>query len=261
VTDNKKPQDAERVTDENQRPKLALPAFSNPIKEQETEPFIQAFSRVGCVLITGVLSPADTAMLRAKTDEYATDPDTPAKHISHAGSTLVLRRCHEMDPLFEALLSHQEIRRIAEAILGRDARFNASNVIRNEPGQAISRWHVDDVVEFPLPPSVPRFDARIQMPVFWMTIQVALSDIESVEHGATQFVPGSHYSGRHPDVSEEPIFEGHGPISVLCKAGDVYLTNHQCWHRGAPNLSNRTRYLMQLQFAQRWADARFRGLA
>jgi ectoine hydroxylase-related dioxygenase (phytanoyl-CoA dioxygenase family) len=115
-------------------------------------------------------------------------------------------------------------------------------------------------VEFPLPPAIPRFDSRMRMPVFWMTIQVALSDIDSLQHGATQFVPTSHYSGRPPQ-SENPVFEGRSPISILCKAGDIYLTNHQCWHRGAPNQSDRTRYLMQLQFAQRWADARFKGLA
>jgi ectoine hydroxylase-related dioxygenase (phytanoyl-CoA dioxygenase family) len=46
---------------------------------------------------------------------------------------------------------------------------------------------------------------------------------------------------------------------MLSKAGDVYLFNHQCWHRGAPNVSDRTRYVMQLQYAQRWADRRFKG--
>jgi L-rhamnose-H+ transport protein len=55
------------------------------------------------VVITGVLRPTETATLRAKVDEYAANPATPKKHISYAGSTLILRRCHEMDPLFEAL--------------------------------------------------------------------------------------------------------------------------------------------------------------
>ena len=199
-------------------------------------------------------------MLRAKTDECAANPATPAKHISYAGNTLVLRRCHEMDPLFAALTTHEAMRKIAQAVLGPEPRFNAMNVIRNGRGEAISYWHVDDLVEFPLPPAIPRFDPRMRMPVFWMTIQVALSDIDSLQHGATQFVPTSHYSGRPPQ-SENPVFEGRGPTPILCKAGDIYLTNHQCWHRGAPNQSDRTRYLMQLQFAQRWADARFKGLA
>ena len=110
--------------------------------------------------------------------------------------------------------------------------------------------------------TIARFDPRIApMPVFWLTLQFALSDIDSLEHGPTQFVPGSHYSGRRPPPGENPAFEGRGPKSILCKAGDVYLFNHQCWHRGAPNLSDRTRYLMQIQYAQRWADRRFRGVA
>jgi phytanoyl-CoA dioxygenase PhyH len=237
-----------------------IPTFSVPVSEEDFERLRHAFFREGCVIITGLFSPEETAVLRAKTDSYAADPSTPAKHISYAGNTLVLRRCHEMDPLFDSLITKAAICRIAEAVLGPDAKFNAMNVIRNETGQAISRWHVDDVVEFPLPPSIPRFDERMQMPVLWMTIQIALTDIDSVENGATQFVPGSHYSGRSPS-GENPRFEGQGPKAVLCKAGDAYLTNHQCWHRGAPNLSERTRYLMQLQFAQRWADKRFRGLA
>ena len=31
----------------------------------------------------------------------------------------------------------------------------------------------------------------------------------------------------------------------------------QCWHRGAPNTSDRTRYLMQSQYAVEWAFHRF----
>jgi ectoine hydroxylase-related dioxygenase (phytanoyl-CoA dioxygenase family) len=107
---------------------------------------------------------------------------------------------------------------------------------------------------------VPRYDARIRLPVFWLTIQVALSAIPDDAHGPTQFVPGSHYSGRKPPP-ENPEFEGRGPVAVYCQAGDAYLTNHQCWHRGAPNLSQTTRYLIQLQYATRWADRRFRGVA
>ncbi|NJR52214.1 MAG: phytanoyl-CoA dioxygenase family protein, partial [Leptolyngbyaceae cyanobacterium CSU_1_3] len=90
-----------------------------------------------------------------------------------------------------------------------------------------------------------------------MTVQVALSDIDELAHGPTQYVPTSHYSGRKPNATLE--FDGHAPQSVFCKAGAIYLTNHQTWHRGAPNLSERVRYIMQIQYAQHWADRRFRG--
>ena len=224
---------------------------------------IDAFSRDGYLHVPQLLTPAEVAMLRAKTDEcFENRASIDPKFVSYVHGAFVLRRGAEYDPLFAQLAERSDILELASAALGPQPAFNALNVIRNEPGQAISVWHVDDVLELPLPDDIPRFDARIRLPVLWLTIQVALSDIETEAHGPTQFVPESHYSGRRPPKDEEnPTFEGRGPVPVFCKAGDVYLTNHQCWHRGAPNLSDRTRYVLQLQYATRWADRRFRGVA
>jgi ectoine hydroxylase-related dioxygenase (phytanoyl-CoA dioxygenase family) len=86
---------------------------------------------------------------------------------------------------------------------------------------------------------------------------MALSDIDTIAHGPTQYIPGSHFSGRHPNDQQNPTFEGRGPVSILCKAGDIYLQDPQCWHRGAPNTSDRTRYLIQSQYAVDWAYRRF----
>lgn len=221
----------------------------------------EEFRREGAALVPGVLSQEEVAALRERTDRYFAERDSlPRRHVSYAGPAFVLRFGADLDPAYHAMIAKEPIAGVAEAVLGPEPRFNALNVIRNEPGQAISHWHVDDVLEFPLPPDIPRFDARIQLPVLWFTVQVALSDITAPEHGPTQYVPGSHYSGRHPDGAE-PEFEGRGPTSLYCRAGDAYLTNHQTWHRGAPNTSDKIRYLMQIQYARRWADARFRGIA
>jgi ectoine hydroxylase-related dioxygenase (phytanoyl-CoA dioxygenase family) len=76
-----------------------------------------------------------------------------------------------------------------------------------------------------------------------------LSDIPTLDDGPTEIVPGSHYSGRL-SPKENPVFEGRGAEPVFCRAGDVYLFNHQLWHRGRPNTGTRTRYLMQLQYAR-----------
>ncbi len=230
-----------------------------PLDAQTIGARVEEFFREGCVLFPNVLTADEVAALRAKTDEYAAKADPASKYSTYAANAFVLRYCQELDPVFHAMMTHPPILKVVEAVLGPNAKFNAMNVIRNGHGQAISHWHVDDVLEFPLPAEIARFDARIRMPVFWMTVQVALSDIDSVEHGPTQFVSKSHYSGRKPD--QNPVFEGQGAQSVFCKAGDIYLTNHQCWHRGAPNLSDRVRYIMQVQYAQGWADRRFKGTA
>ncbi len=230
--------------------------------EERNHQIAEAFFREGCALVPGVLSPNEVAALRQKTDDYFGRRDTlPPRHVSYVHGAFVLRNGAELDPLFAALVTREPIQSLAAAVLGGEPRFNALNVIRNEPGQAISRWHVDDVVEFPLPPDIARFDARIRMPVLWFTVQVALSDITTLAHGPTQYVPGSHYSGRQPPSQDDPMFERHGPEAVFCRAGDIYLTNHQTWHRGAPNTSDHVRYVLQLQYAQRWADTRFRGVA
>ncbi|MCX5661461.1 MAG: phytanoyl-CoA dioxygenase family protein [Planctomycetota bacterium] len=133
--------------------------------------------------------------------------------------------------------------------------------IRNGPSQAIDFWHVDlnNYVEFPLPAEVPRHDPRIRMPVFWFSFQIALTDLESSEFGPTQFVPGSHYSGRGLPTQDNPTFEGVGPKEVFCRAGDIYLFNHQTWHRGSPNRSQRVRYLLQTQFCVGTMSQRFAG--
>jgi Phytanoyl-CoA dioxygenase (PhyH) len=236
---------------------------AEPLDEATTHQIVEEFCREGSALVPGVLTAGEIAAIRAITDAYARHPDRyPAQHISYVHGAFVLRRGHEVDPILLQMVTREPIYGLVEAILGKGAAFNALNVIRNEPGKAISVWHLDDTLEHPLPEEIARFDARIRMPVLWLTVQCALSDIESMEHGPTQFVPGSHYSGRYPPKGEEaPAFEGQGPRSLLCRAGDIYFTNHQCWHRGAPNTSDRTRYVMQIQYAQRWADRRFRGVA
>ena len=222
----------------------------------EIERIVAQFHREGCLLVPGVLPPAECAALRERTDELMAH--VPEDQIDNQ---IVLREVAAKDAFFRDLLVRAPILDLARAVLGADCRYCGSNVIRNGPGQAISNWHVDlgNVVEFPLPADVPRHDPRITVPVQWMTIQIALSDIETIEDGPTQFVPGSHYSGRLPNSQDNPEFEGCGAVPVFCKAGDIYLTNHQNWHRGAPKLSDGLRYVLQLQYGMNWAASRFDG--
>jgi hypothetical protein len=93
--------------------KVTIPTFSVPVSDEDVEKLRSAFFHEGCIIITRVFTSEETATHRAKTDMYASDHATPAKHISYAGSTLVLRRCHEMDPLFESLITKDAIKTIA----------------------------------------------------------------------------------------------------------------------------------------------------
>ncbi len=241
--------------------------------EARTREIVEQLHRDGFVHIPGVLTADEVSVLRDKTDELFADP-VLAERVNleladrryielreHEESgeklPLLLRNTIELDPIFRDMLLREPIFGLAEAVVGEDCKFCGQNVIRNLPGVTINRWHVDGPVHFPLPENVPRHDPRIRMPVLWLTVQIALSDTPSIEYGPTQYVPGSHCAGRVPNDPDHPEFEGRGPTSVFCKAGDIYLHDPQCWHRGAPNRSDRTRYLMQTEYAAPWAWWRF----
>lgn len=230
------------------------------------------FRRDGFVHIPGVLDEGLVQDLRRRTDELLDDPDLATRecpnshdqryvqsHTSATGENIpfILRNTIDLDPLFLGMLEHESTLALAEAVVGPSARFCGQNVLRNQPGVAIDSWHVDDALFYPVPEDVERHDPRIQLPVLWLTVQIALSDIDEDAHGPTQYVPGSQNSGRRPGQDDTQTFDGKGPVSIFCKAGDIYLHNPQTWHRGAPNTSDRVRYLMQCQYAVDWAFRRF----
>jgi ectoine hydroxylase-related dioxygenase (phytanoyl-CoA dioxygenase family) len=221
---------------------------------------LEQFYRDGYAMLHGVLTDDEVAQLRELADYYIDHQQMAAGrgYAAPVDTAMVLRCTQSLHRAFCDMLLREPFLSLAEAICGANAGFCGQNVIRSDTNTAVSRWHIDDILEFPLPDDVPRHDPRIRMPVFWFSFQIALSDIESVEHGPTELVPGSHYSGRSvPQDTDTPIFEGQGPIPMLCRAGDVYLFNHQLWHRGMINRSDRRRYLMQNQYCKAWGIYRF----
>lgn len=244
-----------------------------PFSEEKTTQIAQQFFRDGFIYIPDVLTEDEVTALREKTDTFFNDPElaertnpdlADVRYIqmgTHADSgetsPFILRNTIELDPIFRDMLLREPILSLAEAIVGKNCKFCGQNVLRNLPGLSISNWHIDGSVHFPVSDEMPRHDPRLRMPVMWFTVQMALNDIDSIDEGPTQYVRGSHYSGRHPNDLENPEFEGNKPVSIYCKAGDIYLQDPQCWHRGAPNLSDKTRYILQSQYAANWAYWRF----
>jgi len=230
---------------------------------QKLEPDHQArvleeFYRDGIALLPGTLTADEVAHLRELGDLFIDHPETaPNGYAAPVVNAMVLRCTQSMHRAFCDMLVREPFLSLAEAVLGADCGFCGQNIIRSDTGTGISTWHVDDILEFPLPPEVPRHDARARMPVFWFSFQIALSDIESQDKGPTEVVLGSHYSGRQPPKEGAFEFEGRGPTPVLCKAGDVFMFNHQLWHRGSVNHSTQRRYLMQNQYCKAWGPYRF----
>lgn len=239
-----------------------------PFTDERTREIIRDFNRDGYVLIPGVLESDEVTALREKTDSLMADPAADEggyvqyAHRSEArldapDEPFILRHTNELDRIFCDLLVREPIISLMETIFGPDVQQCGMNVLRNDRTKAIDKWHIDDALFYPLPDDVPRHDPHVDLPLFWLTVQMPLTDVDSIEYGPTEFVPGSHYSGRHPPEIGAPEFDGRGPVSMLCKAGDIYLHNPQCWHRWAPNSSDRVRYLLQNQYGPAWAFVRY----
>jgi hypothetical protein len=114
---------------------------------------LDSFFRDGFYHVPGALPADELATLRALTDTaFENRESIDPKFVSFVHGAFVLRHGAEFDPRLSALITREPFYSLAEAALGPSPAFNALNVIRNEPGQAISVWHVDDVVELPLPP-------------------------------------------------------------------------------------------------------------
>src|SRR5438045_4181697 len=83
-------------------------------KEHDLAAIADEFYREGCVVIPGVLTADEVDALRAKTDEFALNPDPASKHSSYAGNAFVLRYCERLDPLFRAMTTQGFILKVVE---------------------------------------------------------------------------------------------------------------------------------------------------
>lgn len=228
-----------------------------PFSEAQKAKLVEKFYREGWIHLKNVLNPIEVDALKdgmcRKYDDDSLQDDEEGDHVRGVS----LMRMFEFHQSFRDLMVKEPVAGLAEAILGEDCHMMAMNALRNGNGVGIDRWHVDQGPFFPCPDEIPRHDPRLRISCFAFNALFPLTDIDSIEHGPTQVVPGSHYSGRKPPVEDNPNFDGQGPVSIYAKAGDVYLFHNQVWHRGAVNESQRVRYVATVAYSQRFMAQRF----
>ena len=235
---------------------------SEPLPLETLNSILADFYHNGVTIIRNVLPRAICEQLISRIDTIFAEPDfTKRRNLKtnrHKDKDpIVVHRLFECDLMFRDLLVQEPIISIAEAVLGEHCHCIAQGCILNRKDLGINQFHMDDGIEFPITATMARHDPRLQMPVLRMSVQIALTDQDEVQYGPSQFVPGSHYAGRQPDDTEHPRFENQEPVSLLLKAGDLYLLNGQTWHRGAPNQTDRIRYLFHQVYGQRFVAQRF----
>jgi ectoine hydroxylase-related dioxygenase (phytanoyl-CoA dioxygenase family) len=213
-----------------------------------------AFHRNGFAVLPSLI-PSDAAdNLRHLAEQRYQDPQVraaPPERDLMRGD-IALMRMFEYHQAFRDMIDLEPVASLIETILGPDCHMIAQSALRIPPGKGIVEWHIDDSLFFPFLGNIPTGTAEgSTIPCFTLNVMVALTDIEDDLYGPTQVIPRSHLSGR-----DSPRLPGT-PTSLLARAGDAYLINSQTWHRGAPNQSDRTRYLLGTAYGRRFIAQRF----
>lgn len=218
---------------------------------------VENVERDGYAYYPSYLTADEVEALRTAMDETPIQP----KHFDRdftAGDAAgfrekVINNAFNRNALFFSYLDRPGIVELAEALHGDDCHVIGMTAWVTGPGRPAQNLHVDW-----LPAELPAHvlaDPAVRMPVFITTAHFYLNDLYP-ELGPTQFIPGSHRSGTRP-LPGQFDWNGKGVEDCIVRAGDAVVFRSEVWHRGTPNTSQETRYLLQVHYAQRMITQKF----
>lgn len=237
---------------------MAMAQEDSPIVEESVlQDWMRQFDQNGFLVIPDVL-PADlVAELKADLDRMLGDTHQPE------ASAELWHRMFESSRANLSLFDREPVVTFAERVIGDDRpAFGADHVhvihnnsFRTRTGQGISGWHQDEPAYYRVTDGKP--PTNVRLPVLLFTCNYYLTDVTALEHGPTQFVPGSHLFGATPPKSLDGTPWADQVVEAYGRAGTAVLFTCQTWHRGAPNRSDRTRYVSQVSYAHRTIGHRY----
>jgi len=228
-----------------------LPLIAYDTLEEQVE----ALYRDGYVYLPGVLTRGEVDSLRDQMDaltpipesfDQRSDPEEKGFINNHVNNAF---NRHEH---FLQFLDYPGVIEIEEAVHGDDCHVIGMTSWLTGPGRPDQQLH-SDWIALSLPEDIMA-DPRVRLPIFITTAHFYLDDLTD-ELGPTNFVPGSHLSGRRPNG--DTTWKGESEKSIMCKAGDVVIFRCEVWHRGTANTSDQTRYLLQVHYAKRMISQKY----
>lgn len=207
---------------------------------------LQALHEDGFVLLRGLLDAAQIAEVRGLIDGLR------PLHWDYEGLVDHYKCVFNRSPLWLPYLDLAGLIEVVEAALGGDCHVIGQTAWRCHPGFIGAEMHQDY-----LPVALPEqlLASGFDLPMFIATAQIYLDDIDEALC-PTWVISGSHRAGRAP-APDEREWQGRAARPVLCQAGDCLLFRSDLWHAGSRNLSQRTRYLLQVHYGRRMVAQKF----
>jgi len=218
--------------------------------DQQLDEWIEQFHRDGFLILHDILPPELIPTLKSDLD----------RALNHApprdGAMLELHmRMFETSKANLAIFELEPIVSFAERLVEYDCHIVHNNSFRTPRGGGISMWHQDDPPHYLVTHGEP--PTNVRLPVMLFTANYYLTDVEEPQFGPTEVIPGSHLFGASPPEQMDGTKWESRIVRCLGKAGSVVMFNNQVWHRGAPNTSDRVRYMTQVSYARRIIGHRY----
>jgi ectoine hydroxylase-related dioxygenase (phytanoyl-CoA dioxygenase family) len=223
--------------------------IGSPASNEHLARWVEQFHRDGYLVLHDILPAELIPILKS-------DLDNVLKHDPKPGAMLELHmRMFEISKANLAIFELEPIVSFAEKLVEFDCHVVHNNSFRTPPGGGISFWHQDDPPHYLVTHGDP--PTNVRLPVMLFTANYYLTDVEEPKYGPTEVIPGSHLFGAAPPQTLEGTQWEKLIKPLPAPAGSVVMFNNQLWHRGAPNQSDRTRYMTQVSYARRIIGHRY----
>ncbi|KAH8820818.1 hypothetical protein F5884DRAFT_745159 [Xylogone sp. PMI_703] len=137
--------------------------------------------------------------------------------------------------IFDEFAIHPVVTALNDYFLQPNYLLNTFQSVIIRPGEEPQNIHTDDgLIPIPRP-----------KPLFGIGTMVAL-DPFTLTNGATMIIPGSHLWDDDHAVTREQM------IPVVMPAGSVVYFLNTLWHSGGPNMTNKERRSLNIQYCQPW---------
>ncbi len=197
----------------------------------------------GAIVLRDAFSTTDVAQAHTLIQHYTTEEDDKETHFLGDGSKDVSlqRRVWNLlnkGEVFERMVQHPVVMRIVGAFLG-DAfimgSVAANRIMAGGPGQEphidYPYWDLYQRSEFPM-----RINSSFPLNA---QATIPLDDFVA-ETGATAYLPYSQRELRYPTEDDRRDFYARAE-RMLGRPGDCIIFNGMCWHCAMPNVSERDR--------------------
>lgn len=202
---------------------------------------LHLLTRDGYVLMEEALTPAQLAAIRPVYDRQVelANPGPGTQRVE-------VKRILERDPVFEPLMDHPPVFRVAHGVIGDDIELASAGELDHKMPHTPAHigWHND----FQWMTNVPYPRQN-----FWLRCTYFITPV-AADGGPFTLLPGSHTRGEvcPADVQQGQPRHIEGQIGITGPAGSCLINNTEIWHTNSPNRSADPRRLIMIVYKHAW---------